>query len=127
MLLLRPLSPRSGRRAGAGLSINRWAILALPAIGFLVVFFLAPLIIVGQRSVTDFPKPTHDTFSNYVRFFAAEANLRVLANTFWVAAISTVACLAIGYPYAYLMNIMRPRVAGLLLIAVLVPDRKSVV
>jgi ABC-type spermidine/putrescine transport system permease subunit I len=38
-----------------------------------------------------------------------------------VAGLSTVVCLALGYPYAYLMNIVRPRVAGLLLIAVLLP------
>ena len=121
MLLLRPFSPRSGRRPHVGLSINRWALLALPAIGYLLVFFLVPLIVVSLRSVTEFPRPTTDSLSNYARFFAAEANLRVLANTFWVAAISTIACLAIGYPYAYLMNIVRPRIAGLLLIAVLVP------
>ena len=121
MLFLRPFTPRSGRRARAGLSINRWAILALPAIAFLVAFFVVPLVIIAQRSVTDFPRPTQDLLSNYARFFAAEANLRVLANTFWIAAISTITCLAIGYPYAYLMNIVRPRIAGLLLILVLVP------
>jgi len=121
VILLRPFTPRSGRRPSVGLSINRWAFLALPAIAYLLVFFLVPLIVVSLRSVTEFPKPTSDALSNYARFFAAEANLRVLANTFWVAAISTIACLAIGYPYAYLMNIVRPRIAGLLLIAVLIP------
>ena len=121
MLATRPLTPRSGRRARVGLSVNRWAILAVPAIVFLLLSFLAPLVIVGLRSVTDFPKPTHDVLSNYARFFASEANLRVLANTFWIATTSTITCLAIGYPYAYLMNIVRPRAAGLLLIVVLVP------
>ncbi len=111
----------SGRRRRDGPIVNRWALLAIPPIAFLVAFFLVPLVVVSLRSVTDFPKPTADAFANYGRFFASTANVRVLENTFWVAALSTVVCLALGYPYAYLMNIVRPRVAGLLLIAVLLP------
>ena len=111
----------SGRRPRDGPIVNRWALLAIPPIAFLVAFFLVPLVVVSLRSVTDFPKPTDDVFANYSRFVASAANLRVLANTFWVAALATVVCLALGYPYAYLMNIVRPRMAGLLLIAVLVP------
>jgi ABC-type spermidine/putrescine transport system permease subunit I len=121
VLLLRPTEKGSGRRLRGGPIVNRWALLAVPAIAFLVAFFLVPLIAVSLRSVTEFAKPTGDTLANYGRFFASEANVRVLANTFWVAALSTVVCLGLGYPYAYLMNIVRPRVAGLLLIAVLLP------
>ncbi len=101
--------------------VNRWALLAIPPIAFLVAFFLVPLVVISLRSITDVPKPTDDFLPNYGRFFASAANLRVLGNTFWVAALSTLVCLALGYPYAYLMNIVRPRVAGLLLIAVLLP------
>jgi putative spermidine/putrescine transport system permease protein len=45
----------------------------------------------------------------------------VLGNTFWIAGLSTLGCLVIGYPYAYLMRLATPRWAGFLLIAVLVP------
>lgn len=108
----------SGRRWGGGLTINRWAWLAFPTIALLVVFFLAPLLLMALRSVTD---PPNAGLSNYQTFFVSEADVRVLGNTFYIAAISTVVCLVIGYPYAYLMHIVRPRVSGLLLIAVLVP------
>ena len=111
----------SGRRRLDGPIVNRWALLAIPPIAFLVAFFLVPLVVVSLRSITDFPKPTADAFANYGRFFASSANVHVLENTFWVAALSTIVCLALGYPYAYLMNMVRPRVAGLLLIAVLLP------
>lgn len=100
---------------------NRWALLAFLPVAFLVAFFLVPLVVVSLRSFTDVPKPTDDLLANYRRFFESAANLRVLTNTFWVAALSTLVCLALGYPYAYLMNIVRPRIAGLLLIAVLLP------
>lgn len=121
MLLLRPIWGRSGRRSG-GPIVNRWALLALPAIAFLIVFFLVPLILIGSRSVSEFPDDVVPSLiTNYERFFAGEANLRVLGNTFWIATLSTVLCLLIGYPFAYLMHVVPPRWAGLLLIAVLVP------
>ncbi|MBA3877245.1 MAG: ABC transporter permease [Anaerolinea sp.] len=121
MLLDRSRTGRSGRRDRDDPIVNRWALLAVPPIAFLVAFFLIPLIVVSLRSVTDFPRPAGDALANYGRFFDSAANVRVLGNTFWVAALSTVVCLALGYPYAYLMNIVRPRLAGLLLIAVLLP------
>ncbi|MEX2011508.1 MAG: ABC transporter permease [Chloroflexota bacterium] len=105
-----------GRRRGPAL--DRWAVLVVPVVVFLVVFFLAPLVTMSLRSVTD---PPDAGLSNYARFFDQAANLRVLGNTFWIAAISTLTCLAIGYPFAYLMTIVPGRVAGLLLIAVLLP------
>jgi putative spermidine/putrescine transport system permease protein len=100
------------------LRTNRWSLLVVPGIVFLVVFFLAPLILMALRSFTD---PPDAGVSNYTRFFAEEAYLRVLRNTFWIAFISTVTCLIVGYPFAYLMTVVPGRVAGLLLIAVLLP------
>ena len=58
-----------------GPAVNRWALLILPAASFLVVFFLAPLVLMGVRSVTD---PPDAGLSNYSRFFDEEAYLRVL-------------------------------------------------
>src|SRR3990172_718833 len=77
----------SARRPRDGPIVNRWALLAIPPIAFLVAFFLVPLVVVSLRSVTDFPKPTGDAFANYGRFFASAANIRVLSNTFWVAGL----------------------------------------
>ena len=121
MLILRPIFGRAGRPSG-GPPVNRWAALAIPVLLFLLVCFLAPLAMMAVRSVTDLPTGSEgDPLANFRRFFGGEANLRVLGNTFWIAGISTLACLVIGYPYAYLMRLATPRWAGLLLIAVLVP------
>jgi putative spermidine/putrescine transport system permease protein len=102
----------------AGLRVDRWSILVLPAVVFLAAFFLIPLAAMGLRSVTD---PVGAGLSNYERFFAEEAYVRVLTNTFWIALLSTITCLVVGYPFAYLMTIVPGRVAGLLVIAVLLP------
>ena len=111
-------APEASRRTRGGSLINRWAWLALPAVAFLVVFFIAPLVLMSLRSIND---PPGAGLANYREFFASEADVRVLGTTFYIATISTVVCLLIGYPYAYLMTIVSPRLTGLLLIFVLVP------
>lgn len=98
--------------------MNGWAWLALPVVAYLLVFFFAPLAIMVIRSVTD---PPNDPVHNYQVFANSEADMRVLGTTFYIAAISTIICLVVGYPYAYLMTIVPPRIAGLLLVLVLVP------
>ena len=102
----------------AGARRDRWSWLVVPSMLFLVAFFLVPLVAMSIRSVTD---PVGAGLSNYERFFAEEAYVRVLLNTFWIAVLATVVCLVIGYPFAYLMTIVPGRLAGLLLIAVLLP------
>jgi putative spermidine/putrescine transport system permease protein len=103
---------------GARPRFNRWSALALPALVFLVVVFLIPLLAMALRSVTD---PPGAGLANYEQFFSQDAYVRVLTNTFWIALLATLACLAIGYPFAYLMTVVPGRFAGLLLIAVLLP------
>lgn len=90
----------------------------MPLLVFLTVAFLIPLLLMIVRSVTD---PPGAGLANYQTFFGSDANIRVLGNTFYIATVCTIACLLVGYPYAYLMSIVPSRVAGLLLIFVLVP------
>ncbi|MEI7745757.1 MAG: ABC transporter permease, partial [Chloroflexota bacterium] len=107
---------RGGRKRGP--LITRWGSLALPLMIFLAITFLVPMVMMVIRSVTD---PVGVGLGNYAEFFNSEADIRVLGNTFYIAAVVTVASLLIGYPYAYLMAIVPQRVAGILLIFVLVP------
>jgi len=107
---------RAGRKRGP--LVTPWSWLVGPLLIVLIVAFLVPMWLMVVRSVTD---PPGAGLANYQEFFNSEADLRVLGNTFYIAAISTIACLLIGYPYAYLMAIVPQRVAGILLIFVLVP------
>ena len=109
--------PRFGR-AALGLTVDRWALVVVPGLVFLAVVFLYPLAEILLRSVND---PPNAGAKNYLDFFQTESDVRILRNTFWIAGLSTLTTLLIGYPYAYLMTIVRPRIAGLLLIAVLLP------
>ena len=112
--------------AGNGLSFqnyfNRWTWLMLPALIFLAVFFVYPLIEILQLSITD----PELGLGNFVKFYQSSVFSNVLINTLYMSFFVMLFCLLIGYPYAYLMNVSTPRIAGLLLIAVLIPFWSSI-
>lgn len=64
----------------------------LPNIGLLVVTFLT-------RGDQDFVIPIF-TLSNYIRLFEPSF-LKILWNSVWLALMSTLVCLLVGYPFAY--------------------------
>lgn len=92
-------------------------LLLLPAFAIVTLFFLAPLIDVFVRSVTD-PEPG---FGNYVWLFTTKANLIVAWRTFGTSFIVTVICLILAYPYAYLMTIVGDRSRNMLQLFVMLP------
>lgn len=98
----------------------RW--LLAPALAFLVVFFLYPLIDVLSLSVTE----PEVGIGNYREFADSRVFGRVLWNTLRLSALVTVCCVALGYPYAYLMARSGRRVRAVLLVAVLVPLWSSI-
>jgi putative spermidine/putrescine transport system permease protein len=112
-------APRGARRRGrlGALRANRWALLALPALALVLVAFAYPVFDILRRSFTE-PVAGLD---NYQQFFDTPAYLKILRRTFVTATIVTVVCLALGYPYAYLMTVVRPRWRIVLLAVVLVP------
>lgn len=98
----------------------RW--LLAPALAFLVVFFLYPLIDVLSLSVTE----PEVGIGNYREFADSRVFGRVLWNTLRLSALVTVCCVALGYPYAYLMARSGRRMRAVLLVAVLVPLWSSI-
>jgi putative spermidine/putrescine transport system permease protein len=75
------------------------AVLLAPCVIFLVVLFVLPVAYVLALSVTD-PVPS---LRHFVRIFTVPVYLQILWNTFLTALLVTVACLALGYPLAYVM------------------------
>jgi putative spermidine/putrescine transport system permease protein len=94
---------------------NPWRLLAVPGILVLVAFFALPLMLMAVRSLAD-PSP-----ANYLVLTSSDIYVRVLANTFMVAATCTVVCLVLGYPYAYAMHRAGPKLAALLTVAIVLP------
>jgi ABC-type spermidine/putrescine transport system permease subunit I len=92
-------------------------VLVLPGAALLTMFLFYPLVDVGIRSVVD---PTFTT-KNYEWFFTTDVNVAVMRRTFGTAALVTLVCLLISYPYAYLMTIVGSRMRALMFMVVLIP------
>ncbi|MEV1167908.1 ABC transporter permease [Nonomuraea sp. NPDC049784] len=122
--LLSPVAP--GRSAGAapahsakgGRLARHWPfLLIVPALLVLLAVFVYP---VAQTFLSAFTTPTPGV-ENFSWFFGSPANVAVLTRTFSAALWSTVICLALAYPYAYLMTVASPRARAALLLIVMLP------
>ncbi len=92
------IEPRTRRER---LSLN---ILLSPTLFWLIVFFAIPLVIIFIYSFLDRGKFGGLVWifqiENYVRF-ADQLYIRIFIRSFFIALITTVICLLIGYPMAY--------------------------
>jgi putative spermidine/putrescine transport system permease protein len=95
--------------------VGGWGLLALPGIAFLLVFFVLPIGGMIVRSFTD-PSP-----ANYREFLDSAVYRRSLLYTLRVAFTVTVLCVALGFPWAYLMHHARRRLRVVLTALVLIP------
>ncbi len=104
---------------------RRGFLMALPAFAYLILFFAVPLVIVIVYS-----------FATRNRFGGTDLNgwnlesyrglgddlvRQILVRSVVLAAITTVICLLIAYPFAYYMSTRRPAVRNLMLVGVMIP------
>lgn len=75
--------------------------LGIPYFIFLLVFVVAPLLVLAFYGFTD--ASGHFTFSNFTGFFSDPHTLGTLFYSFAVAIVSTAVCLLIAYPVAYIL------------------------
>jgi spermidine/putrescine transport system permease protein len=99
--------------------------LVLPGVGWLTVFFILPLgliflVSLGHRDELDRVVLSDPNFDNYVRAFDP-VFLPTFLRSIRYALITTVLCLAIGYPIAYWISRYGGRHKALLLILVMLP------
>ena len=74
------------------------ALLAVPAVLYLLLFYGLPL---GWLLAKSFAGPAGLTLQPYAEFFADPFNWRVIGNTLSVALWVTLVCLLLGYPAAF--------------------------
>jgi putative spermidine/putrescine transport system permease protein len=113
---------RPRRRLGAGL------LPVLPAVLFLLLFFLLPLIENGLQSIF-LPTPDGTRFSleYYVRLFGDLYYLGVIGQTLWVSLLATAICIVIGYPVAYFMVRHAGRWNGIMIFLLVAPLLTSII
>lgn len=96
--------------------------LVLPALIYLIVFYLWPMLRMARLSLFS-PEFTID---HYAKVFGTPAYLLVIRNTFRIGFVVTIASLALGYPIAYLIVHSGPRVRNIVLVAIILPYFTSV-
>ena len=98
---------------------GNWSVfwLLLPAAILILGIFSYPLLVAVWRS---FAYPQIG-IQNYAWFFGNEGNLAILGRTLLIALATTLICLVLSFPYAYLMTISSTKVRNLLMILVMVP------
>ena len=111
------------RPRGQGLTAS--ALLA-PASLFVAISLFAPLAILFRYSLNDFVPTTKTmvealTTAQYTKFFTDPYYISALLTTVKVALISSVSCLILGFPLAYVLARTQSRFKHLLIIAIVLP------
>lgn len=88
----------------------------LPAFALVTVLFVFPLVGVFVMSFDG-----ETAFSNYAAFFESSGYRTALANTFEISIQVTLACLVLGFPYAWCMISASRGVTAILLAMLMIP------
>jgi len=120
-----PAVPRRRFSIGAAVGRVRSVALIVPGVAWLVAFFVAPLVFIfvvslGTRDRLNRVDLSNPTLDNYAWAFDP-VFLPTFINSLRYATITTVLCLAIGYPIAYWISRYGGRHKALLLILVMLP------
>jgi ABC-type spermidine/putrescine transport system, permease component I len=91
--------------------------LVAPALLLLATVFVGPILMLLSRSVMD----PGFTLAHYEQIFTNAAYLRVIWISFEIAVVSTLVCLAVGYPTAYVLSRTEGTLRAVLLGLVLLP------
>lgn len=82
----------------------------LPALAFVLMFFVVPVVALLLRSVTE----PELGLSNYAALLGSSTYLKIFVNTFLVSAVVTAISLLIGFPVAWALAIMPGRMASII-------------
>src|SRR5213596_2416642 len=102
---------------------RRYLLLLLPALLALGFFFVYPLFGILLRSVYK----NGYTLESYRQIVRTSVYLTVIALTFRTAAVVTLIALLLGYPLAYVLATVRPRLARVLVVIVVLPFLTSII
>src|SRR5438552_13646259 len=102
---------------------RRYLLLLLPALLTLGVFFVYPLFGILLRSVYK----NGYTLESYRQIVGTSVYLTVIGLTFRTAAVVTLLALLLGYPLSYVLATVRPRLARVLVVIVVLPFLTSII
>lgn len=98
--------------------------LVYPYIVWAAIFIVIPMLIIAFYAFT---KQGNDvrtvlfTLNNFVRFFSDQLFISVLVRSLILAVITTLICIIIGYPTAYIIAKLKPNSQGLMVLLITAP------
>ncbi|WP_323039147.1 ABC transporter permease [Gemmobacter sp.] len=95
----------------------------LPAVLFLFLFFIAPLV---DNTINSLQTADGWSVANYIRLVTDGYFLSVIFRTLWVSLLATLICIAIGYPVAYHLVRSSGRMATVLIFLLVAPLMTSI-
>lgn len=98
--------------------------LSLPALGLIVVTMVIPVAWLFWLSFLG--DDGSMSLVNYQRLIRQPSYERIFAATFEISALTTAICVVLGYPVAYVLSQLPPRLANLCMIGVLMPFWTSI-
>lgn len=99
--------------------MNKRGYVSFPYMIWSVIFVVVPLALIFWYSVTN--ADGNFTFDNFKRFFTDEIYISVLLRSFWLSLISTIICLLIGYPAAYIISKMSQKIQSSVMLLLVLP------
>lgn len=97
--------------------------LGIPYYVILVALVIVPLILILFYSITVYEEDMFFKFTlqHFKEFFKVGSFLRTMLDSIVIALITTVICLIIGYPTAYIISKQKPKTQTILILLVTVP------
>lgn len=86
--------------------------MAYPYVAWIAVFIVVPMLMILFYAFTNAGNETlivKFSFDNFIRFFSDEDFISVLLNSLRIALITTVVCVLVGYPTAFIISRMEER------------------
>ena len=100
---------------------KRTSIAAYPYFAWSTIFIVVPLLIVLFFSFTSKTDSGYVfSLENYTRLMASQY-VSIFLRSVWLALISTIACLIIGYPVAYIISKMKASKRNFLIMLFILP------
>ncbi|TSB48416.1 ABC transporter permease [Alkalicoccobacillus porphyridii] len=93
-------------------------LLLMPGVLFLTVFMVVPLALTFAATFTD---AGSFSFQGYLQFFQNEYFMEILFRTIRVSLVTTFVCILLGFPAAYFISGLNPRMKAIMLLLSVFP------
>ena len=91
-------------------------LIAAPYLVWMVLFIVAPLLIVVYYAFTD--SAGHFSIANILKL---EEFVPVFLDSIWLGALASLVCLLVGYPVAYAISCAKPKNQRVLIMLIMLP------